>query len=111
MIWPGDQQGVGEGAGGAPTDTVSAGDGAVSVTWGVGNVAEGCKESLFSTLGLAATRDTGVDVGSETFLSLPVEDQIKSIADNGLGDERLEKSQTERNSLVEQLKREGHWLE
>lgn len=54
--------------------------------------------------------DTGVDVGSERFLSLPVDEQINSIADNGVGGEWLEKSQTERDALVQQLKREGHWL-
>ena len=57
------------------------------------------------------TDDAGVDVGSDEFLNLTAEQQIKSIADSGLGIEWLEKSRAERDSLVRQLKHEGHWSE
>lgn len=55
--------------------------------------------------------ETGVDVGSEEFMALPTEEQIRTLADNGLGQEWLEISARERDELVSELRREGHWKE
>lgn len=55
--------------------------------------------------------DTGVDVGSEEFMALPTEEQIRKVAEGGLGQEWLEISATERDELVAELQREGHWKE
>jgi hypothetical protein len=55
--------------------------------------------------------DKGVDAGSAEFISLSAEEQIKSLAAGGLGQEWLEKSAAERDELVAELKREGHWRE
>ncbi len=55
--------------------------------------------------------ETGVDVSSEEFMALPTEEQIRKIADVGIGQEWLEVSSRERDELVSELKKEGHWRE
>ena len=55
--------------------------------------------------------DNGIDVGSKEFMALPPEEQIKALAERGMGQEWLQVSARERDDLVAELKRVGHWRE
>ena len=55
--------------------------------------------------------DTGVDMASDEFMALSTEEQIRRIADGGIGQEWLDVSARERDELVSELKKEGHWRE